>query len=333
MIRMDHRMLILRFLCIMALAASAASLADQSFGDGTFCGFESGCESVTSSEYGKPLGIPLPVFGIMGFGAILALALVGGEKCVRFARWLSFLAAAAGAALIFVQVAVLGHVCMLCMVVDSCAILAGLACIRPLPTGPPSSAVRGVASVLAVLAVLTPLVFAYSDVKPDPPDWVKAHWTANKVTVVEVTDFECEHCRRADEYVREVLKTRDDIKFVRIPIEMPKHSHSRAAAIAYRGALAQGRGTEMAEALFASPALTAPDCRAVAEKLGLKMAEYDRVVSDPATDAEVSAMSAAARAAGPGVPLIWIQSHVIFGSPTIQTFDEPLSRSRPYRTQ
>jgi uncharacterized membrane protein/2-hydroxychromene-2-carboxylate isomerase len=330
---MSHRMLLLRGLCIVALAASSASFADQSFGDGAFCGFESGCEAVTSSAYGKVLGIPWPVVGIIGFTLILALTLIGTQGSIRIARWMSLFAPIVGIVLIVIQLAVLAQVCLLCLVADVSAVLMGVVCIRPLPPEPPSSAVRGVASVVAVLAALVPIAFAYSDVQPDPPDWVKVHWVPNKVTVVEVTDFECEHCRRADEYLRGVLKTRNDVNFVRIPIEMPKHSHSRAAAIAFRGAKAQSRETEMAEALFASPALTGPDCRAIAEKLGLDMVKYDRVVTDPATDAEVSAVSAAARAAGPGVPLIWIQSHVIFGSPTLENFDAPLSRTRPLRPQ
>lgn len=323
-------MCVLRGLCIVALAASSASFADQTFGDGAYCGFESGCEAVTSSDYGKFLGAPLPLWGLGGFTIILGLTLIG-RGSIRAARWLSILASAVGAVLIAIQIAILGQVCILCLVTDSCAILMGLVCIRPLSHEPPSSAVRAVASVLGVFAALTPLGFAYSDVKPDPPDWVKAHWVQDRVTVVEVTDFECEHCRRADEYVREALKKREGVKFVRIPIEMPKHTHSRTAAIAYRAAKAQGRETEMAEALFASPALTAHDCRALAEKLALDMKKYDQSVADPATDAEVSAASAAAKAAGLGVPLIWIQSHLRFGTPTLDNFDAPLGRARPFR--
>jgi uncharacterized membrane protein/protein-disulfide isomerase len=326
-------MLLLRGLGIVGLAVSAASLADQSVGDGTFCGFKSGCQSVTSSAYGSVLGVPLSVVGLLGFGTVLGFSLIGGVPMVRLTRWAAGLGAVVGLVLIVIQAAVLNQFCELCLIADSCAIAMGIVCVRPLPVEPPSSAMRGITAVLGVLAVGAPLMFAYMEVKPDPPDWVKAHWVPDKITIVEVTDFECEHCRRADEYVREALKGRDDVKLVRIAVEMPKHIHSRTAAIAFRAAQAQGREKDMAEALFASPALTAHDCRALAEKLGLNMAEYDRVATDPATDKDVSAAGEAAKAFGPGVPLIWIQSDLNYGMPGFSTFDEPLGRARPHRAK
>lgn len=324
-------MLILRGLCIVALAASAASLAEQSFGDGTFCSFESGCESVTHSEYGYPLGVPLPYFGILGFAAILGLSLIGGRNAIRFARGLALLAALVGAGLLVIQFAVLGQVCQLCLITDVSGICMGLLAAFPLPTEAPSNPARAAWSVPAVLAIAAPLVIAYSDPKPESPDWVKAEWQADAITIVEVTDFECEHCRRADEYVREVLKERPEVRLVRLPVAMPKHANSRTAALAYHAAHAQGRGNDMAEALFAAKSLTAADCRTLAGTLGLNLNDYDRVVADPATDRKVSETGAASRAAGPGVPLIWIQEHMSYGNPTFDNFDRPLAAARPYR--
>lgn len=324
-------MRILRGLCVVALAASAASLAEQSFGDGTFCSFESGCESVTHSAYGAPLGVPLPYVGVVGFAGILGLTLIGGRIATRFARMLAVAAALAGAALLAIQFAVLGQVCQLCLITDVCAIGVGIFAAFPSPTEPSRNPVRAAWGVLAVLAIAAPLLIAYSDPKPDAPDWVKAEWQPDAITIVEVTDFECEHCRRADEYVREALKERRDVRLVRLPVAMPKHANSRTAALAFHAAHAQGRGNDMAEALFGAKTLTAADCRALAAKLGLNMNDYDRVVADPATDRKVSETGAASKAAGPGVPLIWIQEHMSYGNPTFDNFDRPLAAARPYR--
>jgi len=329
---MITRILFVRLLCVAALAASSASLADQSLGDGTFCSFESGCEQVTSSAYGKPLGIPLPVFGILGFASVLGLTLLGTERANAIARRFAHVGAVIGLLLIAIQFAVLGRTCPLCLVADLCGIAVGLVAFRPLPPRTPSAASRAAWLILAVLAVFVPLAFAYADVAADPPDWVQARWVEGKINIVEVTDFECESCRRADEYVREALKGRADVHLVRIPVPMPIHANSRTAAIAFHAAQAQGRGDDMALALFGAASLTAPDCRRLAERLGLNLAEYDRVVADPATDAQVGTASKAAQAAGPGVPLIWIQSHLIYGSPSEENFDGPLSRARPHRT-
>jgi uncharacterized membrane protein len=326
-------MLILRGLCIVALAASAASLAEQSFGDGTFCGFESGCESVTHSQYGSPFGVPLPYVGVFGFAAILGLTLIGGRNAIRFARGLAIAAGLAGAALLVIQFAVLGQVCQLCLITDACAIGMGIVAAFALQTEPSSNPVRAAWGVLTGLAVATPLLVAYSDPKPEAPDWVKAEWQPDAITIVEVTDFECEHCRRADEYVREALKERPEVRLVRLPVAMPKHANSRTAALAFHAAHAQGRGNEMAEALFSATSLTAADCRTLAAKLGLNLSVYDRVVADPATDRKVSETGAASKAAGPGVPLIWIQEHMSYGNPTFDNFDRPLAAARPYRVR
>lgn len=328
---MSIRVNLIRGLCVVALAASAASLADQSFGEARFCSFESGCEEVTNSVYGSPIGIPLPVYGFIGFGLVLGLTVFGSDRANAIARRFAHLGAIIGAILILIQLAVIGRSCFLCLIADGCAIAIGLLSFRPLPSAVPSSPVRAAWLVASVLAVMIPLAYGYSDVAPDPPDWVQAHWVEGKINIVEVTDFECPHCRRADEYAREALKGRGDVHFVRIPIAMPKHPNSRPSAIAFRAAKAQGRADEMAVALFSAESVTAPDCRRVAEKLGLNIEEYDRVVADPKTDAEITAATTAAQAAGPGAPLIWIQSHIIYGSPTLENFDVPLSRTRPYR--
>jgi uncharacterized membrane protein len=328
---MPSRLTFFRLFAILGLAASAASLADQTLDEATFCSFESGCDQVTSSIYGRPFGIPLPVFGLIGFGGMLGLTLVGRPSTFQWARRAAFAGAVAGLGLVIVQVAVIGRLCPLCLVADVSAIAMGLLAVAPLSTPFDSALIRAAWSVAAVIAILTPLALAMADTVPDPPDWVKDQWVEGKVTIVEVTDFECEHCRRADEYIRDVIKNRPDVNLVRMPVPMPKHADSRPAAIAFHAAKAQGRGNEMAEALFAAKSLTPADCRRIAERLHLRMDDYDRVVADPATNQEVTDRSVVAKKAGPGVPLIWVQAHVIYGSPTIENFDGPLYRTRPYR--
>src|SRR4051794_8833191 len=120
-----------RLFAVVALAASSASLADQTMNDATFCSFESGCEAVTSSVYGKPLGIPLPIFGLAGFAAILGLTLVNRDSAGRIARWLAIAGAAVGISLIVVQFAVLERLCPLCLVADVCAIGLGVLAVKP----------------------------------------------------------------------------------------------------------------------------------------------------------------------------------------------------------
>jgi protein-disulfide isomerase len=150
------------------------------------------------------------------------------------------------------------------------------------------------------------------------PDEVKAFWVDGRITVVEVTDFDCPHCARADRVLKEALRDATNIHFVRLAAPMPNHANARPAARAYVAAQQQGKGDEMATALYAAESRSADACREIAERLGLTMADYDRVVADRNTDAKLDATIAWARRAG-SLPLICIQDR---GFARVPTADE-----------
>lgn len=317
-----------RLLAVVGLGASALSLADAVADAPAFCGFDGGCDRVTDSAYGRPLGVPLPVVGVVGFAAVLGLALVG---CERTARILAIVGGVAGLGLIVVQLAVIGHVCPLCLVADGCGIgLGALALVRPVGVEGVSWLARGGWLAAAAGVVFLPLAAVLVDIDPPPPPQVTAHWVEGRVTVVEVTDFDCDHCRRADELLRPRLRDRADIHFVRLPAPMPKHAHARPAARAFLAAQAQGKGEEMAAALFAAEDRSAEECRQIAARLGLDLAAYDKVVADPATDAALDATVAWAKTAGPGLPLVWVQGRLLSGSPKSAALDAAFRRARPF---
>jgi len=113
-----------------------------------------------------------------------------------------------------------------------------------------------------------------------------------EVTVVEFLDFQCPACAVASEAVAE-LKAEYGDRVAIIVRNFPLtsiHPHAVDAALAFEAAAAQGATVEMYEALFAtqqqwSPATVsqAATFRQLADDLGLDLAEYDRVVADPAT--------------------------------------------------
>src|SRR5437870_12606011 len=76
---MRYQLLAVRVLSLVAVAVSAAQLADSLTKAGTFCPFEGDCEAVTASAYGNPLGVPLPVVGVFGFATLFALTLTRGR--------------------------------------------------------------------------------------------------------------------------------------------------------------------------------------------------------------------------------------------------------------
>src|SRR5262249_48361429 len=118
---MSIRVFALRAVAVFALGVCSAILAEYVFAGQAFCSFEGGCGEVFESAYGRPLGVPLPVYGPVGFGLVLALSLAPGRRAASVLTWLAVGAGVTGAALIGIQAAVLGQFCRLCLLVDGSA--------------------------------------------------------------------------------------------------------------------------------------------------------------------------------------------------------------------
>jgi uncharacterized membrane protein/predicted DsbA family dithiol-disulfide isomerase len=335
-VRQAVRLVSLRVLALAALTLSSAALVDYFRESPGLCGFGTGCDQVIHSAFGQPLGVPLPALGLAGFGAVFALTLWPDRRAGRWLRPLALAAGAAGATLLTVQVTVLGRVCPLCLGVDSCAV--GLAVVElifafagTLPPSPVSS--RWPWAAVALLGVAAPGLWAALQEPPFVPPEVKVLWTPGTVTVVDVTDFDCPHCRQTHPALAEVRREQPDgVRFVRVVAPMPLHANSRPAARAYLAAESQGRADEMAEALYAAGDLSADGCRRLAANLDLDLARYDAVVNDPATDARLDATVAWVRPAAPrGLPVLWVQEEQLAGPRSAADLLAALRQAKPYR--
>jgi uncharacterized membrane protein len=67
------KLAILRLLAVAALAVCGSILADSLLAQPTFCGFSAGCDDGIFSPTGRPLGVPLPVVGVLGLSVLLCL--------------------------------------------------------------------------------------------------------------------------------------------------------------------------------------------------------------------------------------------------------------------
>lgn len=129
--RPAHWLLLLRLAALVALTTSAALMADYVAPDPTFCGSGSGCAHVRASGWGHlPLPglpeIPVPLLGILGFSLVLGASLIpDAQRRARVTVPLAGALALSGLALIFLQLFVIGHVCVFCVVVDLCALAIG----------------------------------------------------------------------------------------------------------------------------------------------------------------------------------------------------------------
>lgn len=113
-----------------------------------------------------------------------------------------------------------------------------------------------------------------------------------EVTVVEFLDFQCPACAVASQAVTDLkAEYGDRVQVIVRNFPLTEiHPNAVNAALAFEAAAAQGAASEMSEALFAtqqewarSSMSQADTFRALADDLGLDMAEYDRAIADPAT--------------------------------------------------
>lgn len=268
---------------IAGLGASLASLVDDLGGAPTFCA-ETGCEIVRTSAWARPLGIPMSVLGVGFFSAALVLAFAPAP---RLRRWLAIAGGAWAVWLIALQAFVIEAWCKLCLVADPAAIVhavlvaAGARAIaasprRILPLAP------AVGALVAVLGLWTKAPPAVDPSLPrGTPESVAraqaAAAAAEAVTVVEFVDFQCPHCREMQARLdRAIAQTSTPVHVVRKMVPLPQHAGAGPAALAYCCAEAQGRGEEMARALFAAaPAeLTPEGCEAIAARIGCDLDRY-----------------------------------------------------------
>ena len=164
------------------------------------------------------------------------------------------------------------------------------------------------------------------------PPPVQKQWVPGEITIVEVTDFECPHCKKADAVLREVLSRHPaPLRVVRLVSPMPSHENGVPAARAYIAAREQGKADAMAAALFASDDRAPARCREIAERLGLDMARDHRTLNTDDTSEEYHHNQTwVVRATGHGVPLIWVQKQFFKGVPTVEALEEAIAKARPF---
>lgn len=262
---------------LVGLGASIASLYDYLGPAPAFCA-ETGCQTVRASAWAHPLGIPMPALGIAYFLTMAALAFVERPR-LRLA--LAATGAAWAIGLIGLQAFVIHAWCKLCMIADPAAIVGGLAVVagaRALrPTWP-----RLAAAVPAVGATVLALSQISHHAPPLPagtPACVAREQVPGEVTVVEFVDFECPFCRMLAPRLAEALRQAHvPVRVVRKMVPLPMHPHAMPAALAWCCAAAQGKGDQMADALFAAPPeqLTSDGCEKIAAHVGCDLDRYRR---------------------------------------------------------
>jgi len=253
-------------------------------GVASFCSINDfvNCDRVATSRFSVVLGLPVAVWGALGYGLALLLALAGLRRSRPHGTWPAGLllvvgagATAAAIALALVSELVIGALCLLCAgswLVSAALFAAAWRATRP--AGPLGAlradlgALRARPSrtaglVLAGLAVVALVAAAYPrywkrsatpEARRPPPQAPQGARPpaagSGQTVVVEFSDYECPYCALAHEETKALLASRPDVKLVKkhFPLDsscnpaVQRTMHPTACALASAAICAEEQG-------------------------------------------------------------------------------------------
>jgi protein-disulfide isomerase len=319
--------MLLPLVAAVGLAGSGLLLVDYT-GAASLCGPGGGCDVVKASAWARPLGVPLPVFGVAFFALLLLLT-----ARPRFLRPVALVGGAVGVVLLALQLFVLHAVCTYCAVVDGAAIAAAVLAFLPHRPRPRATA------AFAALALAVPAVtFATREPPPPPvvsatlPEPVAREQRAGWVTIVEFLDFQCPYCRKLHVALEEAMHGLEKVRVVRKMMPLASHPHARPAALAYCCAETAGKGDAMADNLMRRENLDAEGCAQAAAEIGLDAEAFRACLASDAPARRIAADEADAQVAGVrGLPTYWIGETRYVGAPSAEVLRERILAATPAR--
>jgi uncharacterized membrane protein/predicted DsbA family dithiol-disulfide isomerase len=291
-------------------------------GETSFCSISEtvNCDRVATSRFSVVLGLPVSVWGAVGFGLAAALAASGLLRRRPHSTWpagllfvLGAFSAAVSVALALVSELAIGAWCLLCAgawVVSFLLLASARRACRPqgvagavradlavLRAAPLRSAALAVA-LLGGIGVAAAAYPRYWDRPPAAPRPAAGSAAASATgPVIEYSDYECPFCARAHEQERAVLASRPGLVIVRrhFPLDpscnpaVKRAIHPSACALA-RAAIcaeAQGQSARMDDALFRDQGKGTPPAE-IARALGLDVDRFSACLSSPETARRLS---------------------------------------------
>jgi len=307
----------IRTLVLLILTASAALLYDYTRPLPAFCEAGAGCDAVRASSFAYILGIPQPALGLLAYMVVFGITLMGHEQRRKYLFPSAAVGGVLGVVFLLVQAFVIHRFCMLCVVVDvSAALTAVFSWLHRNAEGHDGAVPRFGWSAFAALAVVVPLLFGAARPEPPVPAAVARFWLPGKVTIVEISDFECPYCRRLHPFLVEAMEPYGDkVHLVRLSAPLSSHPRAKIAAKAYACAVKLGRGDEMAHLLFASKDLSEQGCRSAAAEVGLDAAAFDACFGGSEGETLMMRDVELAKAITfRGLPTLWIGTQTLLGA-------------------
>jgi protein-disulfide isomerase len=144
-----------------------------------------------------------------------------------------------------------------------------------------------------------------------------------KVTIIEISDFQCPFCSRAKATLDELHKEYpNDVRIVFVHQPLSFHPNARPSAIASMAAHKQGKFWEMYDKLFANQReLSDDNYKKWAKEIGLDMAKFEADLKDAAIGAGVDRDQQVANALGAsGTPAFFINGVNLSGAQPKEEF-------------
>lgn len=146
-----------------------------------------------------------------------------------------------------------------------------------------------------------------------------------KVTIVEMSDFQCPFCKRVAPTIEQLLADYpNDVQIVYKHLPLDFHTQAPAAHAAAEAAHQQGKFWEMYAKIFEHQAELAPEKYEIwAGEIGLDVEQFKRDVASPEVKARVDADKAEAAKIGvTGTPSFFINGLYLSGAQPLENFKE-----------
>ena len=155
-----------------------------------------------------------------------------------------------------------------------------------------------------------------------------------KVTIIEISDFQCPFCSRAYTTLEDLRKQYpNDLRVVFVNQPLPFHQNAKPSAIAAIAAHKQGKFWEMYSKLFPNQqGLSDENYKKWAQEIGLDMKKFEADLKDPEVAKTVERDMAVATALGVrGTPGFFINGVNVSGAQPIENFkkiiDEQITKA------
>ena len=330
---------LIRLLSISALLFASALAVDYYFNANTFCAQGASCDAVAHSEFGQKYGKFLPVLGLVAYSFFFLTSFffartklrVFGKKLSTFWLPLAIIACALGAILfIVVQAIEIKAFCWLCMGIDTSAIIMIIPAILLMINKDEAEQKQDEEApapkyatllhpliwigfyILAAAGPMTWGAFQPPAQSAEVPDYSRSFYKEGKINIVEISSFDCPHCRQLHPQLSELLKEYASvINFTRLTIPL---GQKKDACIAYLCAEKQKQSETYADCLFKEPSKDSQKLLEYARECSIDESSFKACLADPATAKAVDDMLQNIRDTGfKGAPTIWIENTPIIG--------------------